>query len=175
MSIVVLCGKKGVGKNQAASFICKKYGYAEVAFADILKLMTIDLIDVFYDVKLDKDVFFTNKKDMAIKELKDKTPRYFLQKIGMIFRKYNSDIWCMFVTNKLRGKVVITDCRFENELKFVKGVHKDTISIMVHRKTNTKDEHISENVAFETDHIIDNNGTIDELNNKLINILGDIH
>jgi hypothetical protein len=174
MSTIVLCGKKGVGKNQAALFICKKYGYTEVAFADILKYITIDLINVFYGVELDKKTFFSNKKDIVINGLRGKTPRYFLQKIGMIFRRYNSDIWCMFIANKLKGKVVITDCRFENELKFVKNINGNVVSIMICRKTKTKDDHISEKIDFKTDHSIDNNGTINELNNKLMSILGNI-
>lgn len=119
------------------------------------------------------------------------TPRYFLQYIGSeLFRfQIHENTWVnatMADYKPLDGRTmqdpddsnigfpnwIITDTRFPNEAKAIKN--KNGVVIRVNRNTGNNDQHISE-IALDDykdwDYVIDNNGTLDELIEKVLEIL----
>lgn len=122
------------------------------------------------------------------------TPRWVLQYWGTeVCRKsFHNDIWIASIENKLRNSkdnIVISDCRFPNEIEAIKKL--DGKIVWVKRGENPQwfDTAIQANqgknqainsmkdlgihasewawVGSEFDLIIDNNGSIDELYNKI--------
>lgn len=132
------------------------------------------------------------------------TPRYALQRVGtdVVRNHLNPDIWFLTLENRLRKNpdtsVVISDARFPNEIEFIRR----TGGKMVHVSRGDKPEwyslaadanagnesaisrmnteyshvHYSEWAWAGTDHdyIIYNNGTVEELEKSVNNLLLDI-
>ena len=128
------------------------------------------------------------------------TPRWVLQYWGTeVCRKaFHDDIWIASLENKLRNSkdhVVISDCRFPNEISSIKnaggkivwvrrGELPDWYDIAVSanqghnwafQELKMRKIHASETawVGTDFDHIIDNNGTIDDLYKQTESIVGD--
>ncbi len=120
------------------------------------------------------------------------TPRFLLQFIGtnLLRNQLHPEIWVNalmseyklyketkpFVNSTLKDEDcpnwIITDMRFLNEMEAVKK--KDGITIRVNRNLEeSKDQHESETELdnAEFDYVIDNNGTIEELIEKVKEIL----
>lgn len=165
MLIIMIAGKAGAGKDEAASIICKNYDRAKrFAFADNLKTMARSL---GWDGK------------------KDEKGRLFLQQLGTVGRQYNPDVWAKFVEWQIRDELldthnnvfVIPDFRFPNEYKVLHKKWRDIITINIIGRAadlgkNAND--ISENSLnkFKFDYTIDNSGTKEELKKKVLSIVG---
>lgn len=121
-----IVGKGNAGKTTVAQLL--KDEFAEVIFAEPVKQITAIIYDWDYDMLLGD----TPKKRILRETLHDPvwnhTPRQGMQKIGTdLFRNcFDKETWIKIATrkiNKLRGNgknVIITDCRFENEIKFIR-------------------------------------------------------
>lgn len=105
---------------------------------------------------------------------KDERGRAFLQDIGMAARKYNPDVWI----NLLKGEVspviqqlVFTDVRFQNEADYVHSI--GGIIVRIVRPGIIADNHESELKQSEVaaDIEIVNDGTIEDLHNKIRNLI----
>ena len=91
-------------------------------------------------------------------------------------RKKIDDICLNLLKIKLYGKVFISDCHFLNEIKLVKDLGAKTIQII---RNDFYPKNLSQLHMSETEHlkwkdcdlIIENNGSLDDLKNKIINIL----
>jgi hypothetical protein len=111
------------------------------------------------------------------------TPRFVLQYIGTdLFRKYfHTDIWVAVIERQLNmyPNVVITDCRFPNEIDILKSYNAQLIKIIrgdlpewfklyelgqIEKPDNI---HPSEYMWIKNDfnYTIENNGTIQDLEN----------
>jgi hypothetical protein len=128
------------------------------------------------------------------------TPRWVLQYWGteVCRRSFHDDIWIASLENKLRkskDSVVISDCRFPNEIKSIKdaggmivwvkrGELPDWYNLAVEanqgfnfavQELKRLKIHASETawVGTEFDAVVDNNGTIDELYKQIKNLLED--
>jgi hypothetical protein len=132
------------------------------------------------------------------------TPRWLLQYWGteVCRQGFHDDIWIASVENKLRTSkddIVITDCRFINEMLAIKKVGGITVrisrgdqpkwydaAVAFNRGPNGNPEwalsklklekmkvHASEysSVGLSYDYHIDNNGTIDELHKQIQSII----
>lgn len=129
---------------------------------------------------------------------KEFSPRLALQLMGTEAGRnvFHTDLWVISLLNRAKGKdVVVTDVRFRNEIKYI----QDNGGIIVRVKRglepywysdlsikNTEYErymtmqslgiHQSEWdwVGSEFDYVIENNGTIDDLGNKVNELLQSI-
>lgn len=72
------------------------------------------------------------------------------------------------MTNKQK-LIIIGDGRLPDEAEFAKRMGIPTIEII--KNTGCNDTHISEKLDFEKDYTIENNGTFQELEDKLNNVL----
>ena len=128
------------------------------------------------------------------------TPRYVLQQIGTdVFRNhFHQDIWVAAIERKISNMsgVVITDCRFPNEIEMIKKLNgsiihiyrgelptwfgkefPDTFDISLKSKTFLpKDIHSSEILwtKYKFDKTINNNGDIKQLKIKIIDFLNGV-
>ena len=117
MKVVLLIGKAGVGKDEAYKCIKEIYPTAErYAFAVRLKVFA---------------------REMGWDGRKDERGRKLLQGIGQTVRAYNEDFWAVRVVRAIEHDqpdiAVITDCRFPNEIKFVKAFFRDTTTLKILR------------------------------------------
>ena len=133
--IIGICGFQSSGKDTIADFLIKEYGYKRLSFASALK----DIVSIMFSWPRDKLEGLT-KEDREWREKIDPwwskslkmpqlSPRYVLQHFGTeIFRNHwHPDIWVKVVENKilqiletnLYTNIVITDCRFENEINML--------------------------------------------------------
>jgi hypothetical protein len=134
----------------------------------------------------------------------DITPRWVLQYWGtdVCRNHFHNDIWVASVEHRLlnsKEDIVITDCRFSNEVAAIKNA--GGIAIRVQRglnpewydsaiaynrgpngnsswalskmKLDNMKIHASEysSVGLKYDHVIENNGTIDSLHEKIKNLI----
>lgn len=103
------------------------------------------------------------------------TNREVLQKIGESFRSsLGEDIWIKALMTDYQAKKdnwIVTDVRYQNEADHIKN--KGGILIRVNRDTHNNDNHKSEidlDDYNKFDFIIDNNGSVEELIKKVIEI-----
>lgn len=145
-----IVGFKGSGKDTLArQFI--DVGYEKYAFADTLKdvlssifgwersLLEGDTIES-RTWREEPDEWWEEKlkwnENKTISSLYPRfTPRVAMQMIGTdFFRKYfNDNIWILSLENKIKNKnkIIVSDCRFPNEIKMIKD--NDGIIIRVVR------------------------------------------
>lgn len=186
MNIIGIAGQLGNGKDVLAerleTVMKDRFGesWNRKAWADGLK-------DVFYNS------FGVNREFTEEWKRKKETPPGFnisvresLQKIGDEFRQIKSDVWIDWTFSKLSGNTIITDCRYENELRKIQN--EGGINILVIRPDHfNKIDHPSEAqirniVEFFThhegptssnyiDYVIRNDGTLEDFFEKIDNHL----
>jgi hypothetical protein len=192
MSLIAICGFQGAGKDTLANILIKKFGYTKISFAGSVK----DSVSAIFgwDRQLLEGVTNESRewrekvdewwaKRLQIPHL---TPRWVLQEIGTeVFRNhFHPDIWVASVEKKLEKLtgVVITDARFTNEIDTIKKLG----GIIIHIKRNVPDwyesfsppSHIHSSeyswIKNKHDYTIENTGSINELEDKIIKILNQI-
>ncbi len=199
--ILGITGLIGSGKDSAAQYLIDNYNFTKLSFAGSLK----DAVSVVFG--WDRELLEgTTKESREWREQVDEwwatrldmphlTPRWVLQHWGTeLFRQnFHTDIWMLSLENKLRqhsGNVVITDCRFENEVNAIKSAGGRTARIFrgmlpdwyetaeLYNKTKetkyldvlkANKVHASEysSVGLDYDHLISNNITLEDLHSKL--------
>lgn len=155
------------------------YGYYRYAFADEVKEVAKKYFSHLYNEK--------------------HKPRWLLQAIGTKFREIDPDVWvnAMFknMDNQSRvlegyglasENIVITDCRMPNEYKALKerGFTFVRINVdedirkrrMIERGDKFTEEDMSHHTesfynTFECDYEIDNNGTLEELEEQIEDLM----
>jgi hypothetical protein len=181
-NIIGICGKKYHGKDTIANHLVDKYGYIRIAFADPIK----DICKIVFGLSYEQ-------LNGNIKEKNDEywkvSPRQLMQFIGTdLFRNNMSsimpeigeDIWIHVLLKKIsdellknpHAKFVITDIRFENELYHITKLNGFIIKVQRNNIINN-DNHVSESYIdkLNVDYIINNDDTIDDLNNKINELL----
>jgi hypothetical protein len=203
-----ISGSIGSGKDTIADYLVTFHGFKRLSFASSLKDAVSSVFG--WDRTLLEG---STKHSRQWREQVDEwwadrlntpnlTPRWVLQYWGtdLLRTHFHDEIWIASIENKLRHSVddiVITDCRFKNEIDAVKriggvtlranrGPRPDwyTIAEQYNSPTsNFKNQlrhllegqgvHASEysSVGLDYDHHIDNNGTITELHAQIEKIL----
>lgn len=207
--IIGISGFIGSGKDTVADYLIRFKGFQRMSYAGPLKDAIASIFGWERELLEGSTRYSREWRDQVDPwwaerlDIKHLTPRWVLQQWGTEVgrRAFHDDIWIASIENKLRGirnNVVISDCRFPNELKSIKRA--GGITIRVSRGTNppwydaaiafskgyytagyqnavkTLEEynvHASEysSVGLEYDHHIENNGTIDDLHRKIDSIV----
>lgn len=207
--LVGISGYIGSGKDTVADYLITFKGFKRMSYAGPLKDAVSSIFGWDRDLLEGTTKYSREWRDnidpwwaerLGIKHL---TPRWVLQQWGTEVgrRAFHDDIWIASIENQLRNikdNVVISDCRFPNELKSIK--RSGGINIRVSRGPNPAwheaavqyskgiysegyqealkvleehNVHASEysSVGLEFDYYIDNNGTIDDLHKKIDSII----
>jgi len=202
--IIAVAGLIGSGKDTIADYLCTFHGFKRLSFASSLK----DAVSSVFG--WDREMLEgSTKSSREWREQVDPwwserlnmpnlTPRHILQQWGteVLRNRFHDDIWIASVENKLRmaqDDIVITDCRFRNELTAIKRVGGITmrvnrgpnpswydIAIQYNNGDSSKaltlynlGVHASEysSVGLEYDHQIDNNSDLLQLYDRINKVL----
>ena len=139
LMILGVTGFIGSGKDTIADYLCTFHGFQRLSFAASLK----DAVSSVFG--WDRELLEgTTKSSREWREQVDEwwsdrlgmevTPRRVLQYWGteVCRNGFHQDIWVASVENKLRSSddnIVITDARFQNELRSIKSVGGTTIRV----------------------------------------------
>ena len=202
--IIGICGFIGSGKDTAADYLVNFHEFRRDSFAATLK----DAVGAVFgwdrellegrtkearEWREQVDPWWSKKLDMPAL-----TPRWVLQYWGTeVCRKgFHDDIWIASLEARLRNSrdnIVISDCRFPNEIKAIKEAGGKVIwvqrgelpswhimaakanhgDIFAKEKLKSLGVHASETawVGTEFDAVINNNGSIDSLYDQLKNVV----
>ena len=185
--IIGLCGAQGAGKDTVGSILVKEYGFQKLSFASALKDMLAALFSwprhlLEGDTEESRDWRETVNEFWARKiNIPDFTPRKALQLIGTdcLRQHFCADIWVNIVEQKIaellkvnpNAKIVITDCRFQNELVMIKKFENSQIWKIERGSTMPAQANASAHASetdwqsFPFDLVIHNDGTVDDLRN----------
>jgi hypothetical protein len=142
--ILVICGLKGSGKDTIGDYLIQNYNFKRFHFGDALK----DVCSILFgwtrkllegDTKESRifreteDIWWSKKLGFKI------TPRIAFQKIGtdVIRKHFHMDIWTLIIERRISEfqnkhntqNIVITDCRFQNEIQMVRSYGAKLISV----------------------------------------------
>jgi len=137
--IIGICGFIGSGKDTVADYLVNFHGFRRESFASSLK----DAVSAVFgwdrtllegrtaesrEWREQVDEWWSNRLGIQI------TPRFVLQNWGTEVLRvgFHDDIWIASVENKIRNtkdNIVITDCRFPNEIKALKATGGKVIRI----------------------------------------------
>lgn len=183
--IIGIVGYIGSGKSTVGDILVREHGYHRFAFADALK-DAVATIFVWPRGLLEGDTAasraFRERIDpwWSHKLGYEVTPRLILQKMGTEACRHGiaDNIWIAALEKRMHGyeDVVITDCRFPNEIQFIRSVGGKILWIT--RGPSPTEEELSKMHVSETawrqevcNYVIDNDGTIDDLKRKVDYIL----
>jgi len=175
--IVSISGKAGSGKDTIGDYLVKERGFKKIALADPIKRLVKDVF-----VLDDETVYDRKKREEPLEKWNGWTVRKLLQFIGTeLFRKnIDEAIWVkslLYTIEKDKEHdYVISDARFKNEIENLKEYAKDDfLSIKVIRDGYVGEVgiigHESEKYDLETDVVIENNGTFEDLYRKIDEII----
>jgi hypothetical protein len=177
MIIIGLVGKANSGKDTFSNFLVSHYNFKKLSFASSLK----DALSVIFGWDrnlLEGETDESRNWRETIDPYWDLTPRRTMQIIGTnIFRNhFDRNIWIKSLLNKINNlpldsKIVISDCRFINEIQSLKEFGATIIRINRDSSSNFKHESENDIQDIFVDFDIDNNGTIEDFYNYIKTIL----
>jgi hypothetical protein len=198
--IIGLVGFIGSGKGTVGDILEQK-GFAKDSFAKPLKdacsvmfgwprEMLEGDTEVSRKWREEPDVYWSEKFGRPF------TPREALQKMGTEAGRdvFHPDIWVISLLNRAKGKdVVVTDVRFKNEIKYIQEnggivvrvkrgeepvwyrLAEDANAGFSSAQMGMRNEGIHPSewdwIGSDFDFVIENNGTIQELGNKVADML----
>lgn len=194
--ILGLCGNEGSGKDTAANILVNKHGFIKMSFGSILKDVLASIFDWPRHL-LEGDTIesreWREKKDEWWSSVLgfDITPRFALQNIGTeIFRNhFNDNIWVLALEKKLYNiktqNIVITDCRFSNEMDMLRKygakiywIRRDSITptwVYDYLEYNKEPSGIHDSkwrwITYSHNGILWNNKNIDELEQNILELI----
>ena len=211
--IIGICGFIGSGKDTIADYLVNIHQFRRESFANTLKDAVSQVFGWDRDMLEGRtrqsrewrervDPWWANRLNMP-----DLTPRWVLQYWGteVCRRSFHDDIWIAALENKLRNSqddIVISDCRFPNEIKSIKaaggivirvargaepewydaavsanrGPNSNVSWALSRAKLERLNVHASESswVGTKFDAEVDNNSSMDHLLNQINDLVLDL-
>lgn len=174
-----------VQKKVAGSYENKKFAFKLKQIASILTGISIEKFEdqefkkTFLSQEWDKlvysgDPFLKNEQIEVFYQ--SMTVREFLQRLGTEAMRdgLHKNVWVNALLsdfNKETSKWIVTDMRFKNELSAIKK--NGGITVRINRKDCVKIDHPSETEldSENFDYVIENNGTLEEFEEKINDFL----
>ncbi len=203
--IIGIVGFIGSGKDTIADYLVNFHGFRRESFANSLKDAVAQVFGWDRDLlegrsKQSREWRETKDEWWSKRLKKDITPRWVLQYWGteVVRKGFHDDMWVASLENRLRKStddIVITDCRFPNEIKAIRNAGGKVVRIKrgpepewfndaksMNRGPNRNMSwalskhnieklgiHASETawVGQKFDIVLNNDGTLDELYNQI--------
>jgi hypothetical protein len=178
--IVAFSGLKGSGKDTAASVLVAEYGFTKIAFADAVRQMAL-IIDpkIPFNHSWGSDVVNLSQlvAQFGWDKIKREVPevRRLLQVIGTdaVRLLVGENVWVDILARRYpdiadeNSRYVITDCRFDNEVQFVRDRHG--LLVWIDRPGLQSDGHASESTHIKelATTVLHNDDTIEELHEDI--------
>jgi len=202
--IVGVAGFIGSGKDTIADYLITFKGFRRMSYAEPLKDAVASIFGWDRELLEGTTKYSREWRDTVDSWWAERlnfphlTPRWVLQQWGTEVgrRAFHDDIWIASIENRLRNikdNIVISDCRFPNELNSIKRAGGITIRVNrgsnpdwydaaiqynkgnKHAKTILEqfNVHASEysSVGLNYDYYIDNCSTVDDLHRKIDSII----
>lgn len=173
---IALCGCKRVGKDTVANYLVAQYGYKNVKFAEPMKSALKALFgwttQQVEDNKESIDPFWGVSPRHAMQFFGTDVMQFEIQRL---LPHVGRDFFVKSLLSRHMGEhIVISDMRFLHEYNGVKQL-ADSIVIKIVKSETSDDGHVSETEASKipADYIVHNDGSTDELYQKIENILRD--
>ena len=192
--IIGTCGLIGSGKGTVADILVKTHNFTKLSFADKLKdgvatifgwdrAMLEGDTDESRQWRELKDDFWSNETKMEV------TPRLVLQLFGTDCMRngFDDGIWVSTIKKKLLENptidYVVPDVRFANEVDMIRDIGGEVWEVkrgpdpqwlIEYESTGVEPTvHASEGkwIKSKKDLVIENDGTLDELKNQVLNHL----
>lgn len=177
--LIGLCGLPANGKGTIAKHLAQKHGFVHTKMAGTLKdMLRVMLRDAGLDDEMVERMIEGDLKETPQPFLGNRSPRWAMQTLGTewgrdcICHSIWGDIWQLGALKSIEnGKsVVVDDVRFEDEQARVKRL--GGFIIHVTGRSGAASEHPSDRMDFMVaDHVIENNGTLEELHQKVDNLV----
>ena len=211
--IIGICGFIGSGKDTIADYLVNIHQFRRESFANSLKDAVAQVFGWDRDMlegrtrqsrewREQVDLWWAERLNMP-----DLTPRWVLQHWGteVCRRAFHDDIWIAALENKLRNStddIVISDCRFPNEIKSIKDAGGIVIRVIRGAEPDWYDAAVSANrgpngnvswaisraklerlqvhasesswVGTKFDAEVDNNSSMDHLLNQINDLVQDL-
>jgi len=207
--IIGVCGFIGSGKDTVADYLTNFHGFRRESFANSLKdavsavfgwdrMMLEGRTNQAREWREQVDLWWSQRLNIP-----DLTPRWVLQHWGteVCRNGFHDDMWIASLENKLRNSkddIVISDCRFPNEIKSIKDAggivirvkrgpepdwYHDALDInagikcmnwaLATKRMELRKIHASETAWVGTafDAELDNNNSIDDLFSQVKNLV----
>jgi len=210
--IIGICGFIGSGKDTIADYLVNLHHFRRESFASSLKDAVAQVFGwnrTMLEGRTKQAREWREQVDpwwAARLKMPHLTPRWVLQYWGTeVCRKaFHDDIWIAALENKLRNSeddVVISDCRFPNEIKSIRKTGGMVIRVVRGAEPEWYDAAVSANrgpngnvswalsraklerlkvhasetswVGTKFDHVLDNNGTLDHLYQQVKHLVQD--
>lgn len=181
MKVIALTGPKGSGKDTVADIICRRFkSVTRVAFADPIKKVAQHIFLLNASDNEEYDRLKRSRIDISGGKFettwKHVDGRHVVREIGMLMRSYDPSQFTKYVSDAINKACessdifVVTDLRFDNEYIMLKE-HEAKI-VKISRPDYHYDGHITERGFndYLVDCIIDNNGSLQELEEQVMNI-----
>ena len=190
--LIGVVGLIGSGKGTVSDRLEQKHNFRKDSFAKSLKDAVSSMFNwdrEMLEGKTDESRAWREKPDVFWSKRfgKDVTPRWVLQYFGteVMRQGMHDSIWIDSCMARYDGKpTVIADTRFENEIKIIRemggsillvkrGQDPDWFTDYVEGNVVPKNVHLSEYAwaKSEYDHLITNDGTLEELHSKIDNLV----
>lgn len=200
MQKVALCGKANSGKNTTATLIAESLGELwaskTLAFADPIKEMLLQMFPW-----ADRECLYGPSKlrNNIIPDSFDKNDnpliyRQVLIDLGRQGREYRADHWVRVFDHRIRAMlpstgliatakdtslktIIVTDVRYRNEFEYLKenGYYQIKIlrnsDVVINDSSETSQDQIK---IHEYDFVLDNNGSLEDLNKNIKKIVSAI-
>jgi hypothetical protein len=171
LNLIAFSGSAGSGKDTAADILCDQYGFRRLAFASSLKDA---LAAIFKWPRADLDGHTAAAR--AWRENPDPvwserlgipvSPRRMMQIWGTTLGRdsFHPDIWIASLEKELMNaphasRIVITDCRYENEATMIRRMGGRIVHIVGRHDTGASEIPL---VTDPSDIIIENSGTLND-------------
>lgn len=167
--IIALFGSPGAGKDTVGEYLVEQHGFKRIAFADKVRELAYEILAA--NEQLDVDF---NGWDIAKRH--NKFYRELLERVGEGARKvFGQDIWIRQALDvaDLSENIVITDLRKEPEKEYLDCLPCDVVYVMLDRDGLEKRPG-DQWQRHWADHVVKNNGTIEELQAQIAELLREI-
>jgi hypothetical protein len=172
--LIFLTGKKRAGKDEIARYLTNKYNFKRLAFADHPKEIVEFCIKAL-NPNIDYKYYTELEKSKKVPKL-NKSYRELVRGVGETFKDiFTPNIWVETVKQQFDryDKIVVSDLRFEVELNDILSLNPTIWKIENNRLIEDNDSHLSEKGIDNkyVTHIIQNNGTFEELYEQIDNLI----